>query len=116
MYTIPTPATIDSLLQKNLIVSYGRIIKVDVLTYDAPDKETLLISEKSPVVKWFTIQENGEPMTAHTTAPVPFVLLDFTGQGRELNGEDGALCDICPTLLNLIDIKTPSEMTGKCLM
>ena len=62
------------------------------------------------------IQENGEPMTAHTTAPVPFVLLDFTGENRELNGGEGALCDIAPTLLSLINIDTPSEMTGKCLM
>ena len=62
------------------------------------------------------VQDNGEPMTAHTTAPVPFVLLDFTGANRELSSTEGALCDIAPTLLNLIDIETPSEMTGKSLL
>ena len=61
------------------------------------------------------IQENGEPMTAHTTAPVPFVLLDFTGQNRELNIETGALCDIAPTILNLIGVPAPAEMTGTSL-
>lgn len=62
------------------------------------------------------IQDNGEPMTAHTTAKVPFVLLDFTGQNRELTSDTGALCDIAPTLLSLIDIKSPSEFTGNSLL
>ena len=60
--------------------------------------------------------EDGKPVTAHTTNPVPFVLLDFTGKARELSGQDGALCDISPTLLHLVDIDKPTEMTGKCLM
>ncbi len=60
--------------------------------------------------------ENNKPVTAHTTNPVPFVLLDYTGENRELNGGEGALCDIAPTLLSLINIDIPSEMTGKCLM
>lgn len=58
----------------------------------------------------------GNPVTKHTTNPVPFVLLDFTGEGKQLNGEDGALCDIAPTLLSLIGIKAPKEMTGKSLV
>lgn len=59
--------------------------------------------------------ETGNPVTKHTTNPVPFVLLDFTGQNRELTAETGALCDIAPTLLNLIDIQPSPEMTGHSL-
>ena len=62
------------------------------------------------------LQNNGQPMTAHTTSPVPFVMLDFTGQGRELQNTEGALCDIAPTLLDTIGIPIPSEMTGTSLI
>lgn len=58
----------------------------------------------------------GKPVTKHTTNPVPFVFLDFTGEDRELNGSNGALCDIAPTLLDLINVQAPSEMTGKSLL
>ncbi|MDA0745145.1 MAG: 2,3-bisphosphoglycerate-independent phosphoglycerate mutase [bacterium] len=57
--------------------------------------------------------DTGEPHTAHTTHPVPCVLVDpsFTGQLRE----SGALCDISPTLLGLLGVPQPQEMTGKDL-
>jgi 2,3-bisphosphoglycerate-independent phosphoglycerate mutase len=54
--------------------------------------------------------ETGEPHTAHTTNEVPFVLVDpeFNGKIRP----DGALCDISPTLLGMIGVDQPVEMTG----
>ena len=60
--------------------------------------------------------EQGNPVTSHTTNLVPFVLLDFTGQNRQLNANEGALCDIAPTLLNLIGVEPSKEMTGKNLL
>lgn len=60
--------------------------------------------------------EKGNVVTKHTTNPVPFVLLDFTGQNRQLNGKDGALCNIAPTLLDLIGIEPSVEMTGESLL
>lgn len=62
------------------------------------------------------LQENGQPMTAHTTNLVPFVLMDFTGEDRQLNAETGALCDISPTILDIIGISQPAEMTGHSLI
>jgi 2,3-bisphosphoglycerate-independent phosphoglycerate mutase len=56
--------------------------------------------------------ENGEPHTAHTTNPAPVII---TKKGIELRN-DGALCDIAPTMLNLLNIKQPSQMTGKSLI
>jgi 2,3-bisphosphoglycerate-independent phosphoglycerate mutase len=52
----------------------------------------------------------GEPHTAHTTNPVPFVLVDPTCKSTLREG--GALCDVAPTLLGLLNIPKPQEMTG----
>ncbi|UOE93736.1 2,3-bisphosphoglycerate-independent phosphoglycerate mutase [Alkalihalobacillus sp. LMS39] len=54
----------------------------------------------------------GNPMTAHTTNPVPVIV---TKDGVELR-EGGILADLSPTLLELIGGKQPSEMTGKSLI
>ena len=54
--------------------------------------------------------ETGGPHTAHTTNPVPFIVVDPAGP-RPLRG-GGALCDVGPTLLTLLGLKKPTEMTG----
>ncbi len=55
----------------------------------------------------------GGPHTAHTTNPVPFVVLDPEGD-RPLRG-GGALCDVGPTVLSMLGIEQPTEMTGRSL-
>jgi 2,3-bisphosphoglycerate-independent phosphoglycerate mutase len=52
----------------------------------------------------------GGPHTAHTTSPVPFVLVDAAGAGALRGG--GALADVGPTILNLLGLERPPEMTG----
>ena len=57
--------------------------------------------------------ESGEPHTAHTTGAVPFIVAaDDTV--RELR--DGRLADVAPTLLRLLGLPQPREMTGRCLI
>jgi 2,3-bisphosphoglycerate-independent phosphoglycerate mutase len=58
-----------------------------------------------------------DPHTAHTYNPVPFVYLtpDGDGGGRAVR-EGGSLCDIAPTLLDLMDRDRPAEMTGESLL
>ncbi len=56
--------------------------------------------------------ENGEAFTAHTTFPVPFVAAGFSGTLRE----GGCLADIAPTMLEILNLEQPSEMTGKSLI
>ena len=58
--------------------------------------------------------ETGKPHTAHTTNPVPFVLINAPKE-LELR-ETGALCDVAPTVLQLLGITQPKEMTGKSLI
>ncbi len=55
----------------------------------------------------------GEPHTAHTTNPVPLVVLDPDGDRPLRSG--GALCDVGPTALGLLGIACPPEMTGRDL-
>ncbi|RLM68690.1 2,3-bisphosphoglycerate-independent phosphoglycerate mutase [Halorubrum sp. Atlit-26R] len=58
-----------------------------------------------------------DPHTAHTYNPVPFVYLTPDGDdgGRRVR-EGGSLCDIAPTLLDLMDRDRPAEMTGESLL
>ncbi|HUF66798.1 MAG TPA: 2,3-bisphosphoglycerate-independent phosphoglycerate mutase [Gemmatimonadaceae bacterium] len=56
--------------------------------------------------------QDGGPHTAHTTNPVPLVLLDR--DDRPLR-QGGALCDVAPTILSLLALDQPAEMTGQDL-
>lgn len=65
------------------------------------------------------LAEDGSPHTAHTTAPVPFVLVDDAHANWALRApaqREAALCDIAPTLLDAIGIELPPEMTGESLL
>ncbi|MCR4650925.1 MAG: 2,3-bisphosphoglycerate-independent phosphoglycerate mutase [Lachnospiraceae bacterium] len=58
--------------------------------------------------------ETGAPFTAHTTNPVPFILVNGP-EGKKLR-EGGCLADIIPTLLEIMGLEQPAEMTGKSLL
>lgn len=62
------------------------------------------------------IAEDGSPFTAHTTAPVPFILVDAANKGYKLKNTRGILANISPTLLDMIGIPLPSEMTAESLL
>ena len=55
--------------------------------------------------------ENGAPFTAHTTNPVPFILI-----GVDVTLREGRLADIAPTMLDLMGLAKPLEMTGETLI
>ena len=56
----------------------------------------------------------GQPHTAHTTNPVPFILVNYDPAYTLKEG--GCLADIVPTLLNVMGMEQPAEMTGKSLL
>ena len=58
--------------------------------------------------------ETGEPYTAHTTNPVPFILVN--ADPKYTLRENGCLADIIPTLIQLMGMEQPAEMTGKSLL
>ena len=55
--------------------------------------------------------KTGEPHTAHTTNPVPLVLV-----GKDAKLKEGRLADLAPTMLDLMGIEKPEEMTGESLI
>jgi 2,3-bisphosphoglycerate-independent phosphoglycerate mutase len=59
-------------------------------------------------------QTTGEPFTAHTTNPVPFILVN--GKKAKQLASGGKLCDISPTLLDMMNLPQPAEMTGRSLL
>ena len=56
----------------------------------------------------------GQPHTAHTTNPVPFILVNYDPAYTLKEG--GCLADIVPTLINVMGMEQPAEMTGKSLL
>ena len=58
--------------------------------------------------------ETGEPLTSHTTNPVPFILVNADPSYGLREG--GKLCDIVPTLIELMGMEKPEEMTGQSLL
>ncbi len=60
-------------------------------------------------------EKQNAPFTAHTTNPVPCVLVDDTRKNVKLRS-DGRLSDLSPTLLDLMGVEKPAEMTGNTLI
>ena len=59
-------------------------------------------------------EETGEPWTAHTTNPVPFILVNYDPAYTLREG--GCLADIAPTLIEMMGMEKPAEMTGESLL
>lgn len=77
---------------------------------------TLIVtSDHGTVEEW--LYPDGTINTGHTKNPVPFILADYSGQGKP-DGlrEKGELADVAPTVLELLGLKKPAEMTGTCLI
>ncbi|MBQ8349208.1 MAG: 2,3-bisphosphoglycerate-independent phosphoglycerate mutase [Ruminococcus sp.] len=57
-------------------------------------------------------EPDGSPFTAHTTNPVPLIAVGIDGELRE----GGVLADLAPTMLEILEMPQPAEMTGKSLI
>jgi 2,3-bisphosphoglycerate-independent phosphoglycerate mutase len=58
-------------------------------------------------------RESGQAFTSHTTNPVPLV---YVGRQQKVFLQNGALSDLAPTLLHIMGVEQPSEMTGRSLL
>lgn len=80
----------------------------------------LLITADHGNVEMMIDLETGEPHTAHTTNPVPFIVADFRkDEGAIRNGRkllDGTLADVAPTVLEIMQLEKPKEMLGRSLL
>ncbi len=59
------------------------------------------------------VDDGDDPFTAHTTNPVPLVVM---GAGDVKLRKDGVLADLCPTMLQIMGLPQPAEMTGKSMI
>ncbi|MBW4497674.1 MAG: 2,3-bisphosphoglycerate-independent phosphoglycerate mutase [Oscillatoria princeps RMCB-10] len=70
----------------------------------------------------YMVDEKGNPWTAHTTNPVPFILVEgeglkIPGHGTQVNlRTDGCLADVAPTILEILKLPQPPEMTGRSII
>jgi 2,3-bisphosphoglycerate-independent phosphoglycerate mutase len=74
----------------------------------------LLIMADHGNVEQMVDEATGLPHTAHTCNPVPFVLVNGPSTITQVN--DGQLSDIAPTVLDLLGLPIPADMTGKSLL
>ena len=87
----------------------GRIVKI------IEEKQgNLLITADHGNAEQMIDYKTGEPHTAHTTNPVPIILV--TADKEYKLKENGKLADLAPTMLDLMGIKQPEEMTGESLL
>jgi 2,3-bisphosphoglycerate-independent phosphoglycerate mutase len=75
---------------------------------------TVLVTSDHGNCELMVDPETGEPHTAHTTNPVPIYWLAGDVEGRRLR--DGGLSDLAPTVLELLGLPIPAEMTGRSLI
>jgi 2,3-bisphosphoglycerate-independent phosphoglycerate mutase len=106
--TITALQTVDSCLGR-LLESISKAGGTAIITADHGNAETML-------------DEAGNPWTAHTTNPVPLIVVE--GEGAKIPGhgtnvvlrDDGKLADIAPTILEILQLPKPAEMTGQSLL
>jgi len=106
--TIQAVETVDRCLGR-LLESISKVGGTALITADHGNAECMR-------------DEQGNPWTAHTTNPVPLILVE--GEKAKIPGHgaavglrtDGRLCDLAPTLLEILQLPQPSEMTGKSLL
>ncbi len=79
----------------------------------AVDGECLITADHGNV-ELMVDPETGGPVTSHTNGPVPLVYVANNSSSKAL--KEGRLCDIAPTLLSMLDMQKPSEMTGANLL
>ena len=103
----------------NLEAAIKAVEAVDICTKKVVDRilanggECLITADHGNCERM--ISENGAPFTAHTTNPVPLIFVSNDIRHRRFN-EGGRLCDIAPTLLTMMGLPIPKEMTGRNLL
>lgn len=78
----------------------------------AVDGQCLITADHGNVEQMLD-ETNGQPLTSHTSGPVPLV---YVGKQKLRLADDGSLCDVAPTLLKLMNLPQPAEMSGHSLV
>ena len=84
-----------------------------VVTADHGNAEELI---SFPTTSFFFTSSGGEVNTDHSNNPVPVIFVNSMLEGKAMNLPQGALSDIAPTILSLMGLSIPKEMTGRNLL
>jgi 2,3-bisphosphoglycerate-independent phosphoglycerate mutase len=87
-------------------------LELIVKAVEETDAELLITADHGNVEQMLD-PETQQPLTSHTSGPVPLLYVGRTG--KQFNST-GSLSDLAPTLLSLLDMPAPAEMTGKILL
>ncbi|MDE5999456.1 MAG: alkaline phosphatase family protein, partial [Bacteroidaceae bacterium] len=82
-----------------------------VETAKAMDYETIIIADHGNADN--ALNADGTPNTAHSLNPVPFI---YVTENKNAKVENGVLADVAPSILHIMGLEQPKEMTGKCLI
>jgi 2,3-bisphosphoglycerate-independent phosphoglycerate mutase len=93
------------------VVAIDECVKDTVEAAKANDYEVIIIADHGNADN--AINEDGTPNTAHSLNPVPCV---YVTENKDAKIEDGILADVAPTMLHIMGLPQPAEMTGKDLI
>ena len=75
------------------------------------DYEAIIIADHGNADN--AINPDGTPNTAHSLNPVPFI---YVTENKSAKVENGILADVAPSLLHIMGLQQPADMTGHCLI
>jgi 2,3-bisphosphoglycerate-independent phosphoglycerate mutase len=87
-----------------------------IVDYSFNKKYCLLITADHGNIEKCQNPETNDPSTEHTSSLVPFILVDKECQTKKTQLNNGILADVAPTILHIMGINKPEEMTGKSLL
>jgi 2,3-bisphosphoglycerate-independent phosphoglycerate mutase len=82
-----------------------------VETAKSMDYETIIIADHGNADN--ALNADGTPNTAHSLNPVPFI---YVTENKNAKVQNGVLADVAPSILHIMGLEQPKEMTGKCLI
>ena len=93
------------------VVAVDQCVNEVVETAKATGYETIIIADHGNADN--AINPDGSVNTAHSLNPVPFI---YVTENKQARVEDGVLADVAPSILHIMGLEQPAEMTGHCLI
>jgi len=93
------------------VVAVDQCVNEVVEAAKAADYETIIIADHGNADN--ALNADGTPNTAHSLNPVPFI---YVTENKNAKVEAGVLADVAPSILHIMGLEQPVEMTGKCLI
>lgn len=93
------------------VVAVDACLKDTIEAAKATGYEAIIIADHGNADN--AVNNDGTPNTAHSLNPVPFI---YVTENKEAKVEDGRLADVAPSILKIMGVEAPKEMTGKALL